>query len=103
MKDDKTHKKSAAQPASKESCSNIVEGKVVRLDGHNLVIKDNHGQEFTQTLAKDAKVTCDGASCQSTDLKAGRRIRVTTKKDDRCTVTGVESLSKHSEVPAAKS
>ncbi len=103
MKDDKTHKKAAAQPASKESCSNVIEGKVVRLDGHNLVIKDNQGHEYTQTLAKDAKVTCDGASCQSADLKTGSRIRVTTKKDDRCTATGVESLSKHSEFAAAKS
>lgn len=47
--------------------------------------------------------TCDGASCQSADLKTGSRIRVTTKKDDRSTATGVESLNKHSEFPAAKS
>ena len=103
MKDDKTHKKSAAQPASKDSCSNVIEGKVVRLDGHKLVIKDDQGHEYTQTLAKDANVTCDGASGQAAEPKAGSRIRVTTKKDDRCTATGVESLNKHSEFTAAKS
>jgi hypothetical protein len=102
MKEDKSQKKPTAGPASKTDCSNVCEGKVVRVDGNSLVMKDAQGQEHSHTLTKDAKVTCDGAACQSADLKAGSRIRVTTKKDDRKVATGIESLNKNSEFAAAK-
>ena len=102
MKEDRSHKKPPAGPASKEACANVCEGKFVSVDGQNLVMKDAQGQEHSHTLTKDAKVTCDGTTCKSADLKAGNRIRVTTKKDDRKVATGIESLNKHSEFAAAK-
>ncbi len=34
MKEDKSHKKPTAGPASKTDCSNVCEGKVVRVDGN---------------------------------------------------------------------
>jgi hypothetical protein len=43
------------------------------------------------------QVTRDGTVCKAEDLKAGNKIRVTTKKDDRHIATGIESLDKHAE------
>lgn len=76
---------------------NTFEGKIVSVKGGKLVMKNQEGKEYSHTLAKDAKVCCDGTACQTDDLKVGSRIRVTTKKDDRNVATGVESLNKQTE------
>ena len=55
------------------------------------------GTESSHTLATDAKLTRDGTHCNAADLKAGSKIRVTTKKDDRNVATVVEALDKHAE------
>jgi len=90
-------KKVAPQDAatSKQGhCSNTFDGKVVSMIASKLVMTNKEGKECSHTLAKDAKLTCDGTVCKAEDLKAGRRIRVTTKKDDRNVATGIESLDK---------
>jgi len=71
------------------------DGKVVSVNGNQLVMKGKHGKEHTHTLAADAKVTCDGDACKAADLKAGMKIRVTTKHDDKKVATHVEALDKH--------
>ncbi len=71
------------------------DGKVVSVNGNQLVMKGKAGKEHTHTLAADAKVTCDGDACKAADLKAGMKIRVTTKHDDKKVATHVEALDKH--------
>jgi hypothetical protein len=83
--------------AKQEPSSNTFEGKVVSLTGNKLVMRNKEGAAFTHTLAKDAKVTCDGKACKSEELKPGNQIRVTTKKDDRNVATGIECLEKNNE------
>ena len=73
------------------------DGKVVSMTGDKLVMANKEGKECSHTLAKDAKLTRDGTVCKAADLKAGNKIRVTTKKDDRNVATGIESLDKHAE------
>ncbi len=51
------------------------------------------GKECSHTLAKDAKLTRDGAQCNAADLKPGHKIRVTTHN----VATGIEALDKHAE------
>ena len=75
----------------------MFEGMVVSMAGDTLVMKSKAGTEYTHTLATDAKLTCDGNDCQAADLKAGRKIRVTTKRDDRNVAIGIESLNKNAE------
>ena len=70
------------------------EGQVVSLAGDRLVMKNKDGKECSHTLAKDAKLTCDGDTCRTEALKPGRQIRVTTKKGDRNIAAGVECLNK---------
>ena len=82
----------------KQECSvHPFEGKVVSITGDKLVMTNKEGKEYSHTLAKDAKLTCDGSACKTDDLKAGRRIRVITKKDDRNVATSIEALDKHAE------
>ena len=80
-----------------ERCSNTFDGNIVSVTGDKLVMKSHEGKECSHTLAKDAKLTRDGMRCNAADLKVGSRSRVTTKKDDRNVVTGIESLEKHAE------
>ena len=93
-------KKVAPQDAAvpkKERSSNTFDGKVVSMTGNKLVMTNKAGKEYSHTLATDAKLTCDGTVCKPEDLKAGNKIRVTTKKDDRNMATGIESLDKDAE------
>jgi hypothetical protein len=77
--------------------SQSFEGNLVSMTGNHLVITNTVGERFPLTLAKDAKLTCDGAACESEVLKIGRRIRVTTRLGNRNVVTGIDTLDKHAE------
>ncbi len=74
------------------------EGKVVGVTGDKLTTTCSEGKEHCHTMAKDAKVTCNGKASKAEDLKAGTQVRVTTHKDDKSVATAVES-GKH--IPAA--
>ncbi len=76
------------------------DGKVVSVAGEKLTTTCSQGKEHCHTLAKDAKVTCDGQASKPADLKAGTHVRVTTHKDDKNVATAVES-GKHIVTPAA--
>ncbi|MCY2967749.1 MAG: hypothetical protein NT069_29650 [Planctomycetota bacterium] len=89
----------AAGPAvaakdAKEADEPLHDGKVVSVSGHDLVMTNKDGKEHTHTLTKEAKVTCDAKACKLSDLKAGLKIRVTTKNGDKKTATHVEALDK---------
>lgn len=70
------------------------EGKVVSMTGDKLTTTCDAGKEHCHTVAKDAKVTCDGHASKAADLKAGTSVRVTTHKDDKTIATAVESGKK---------
>jgi CTP-dependent riboflavin kinase len=79
-----------------ESFANTQDGKVVSITGNKLVMTDTQGnEEQTCTLTADAKVTCDGKVCKSSDLKPGMKIRVTSESDDPDTAIQVEALDKN--------
>ena len=84
--------KTAKDAGPDESGSNIVEGKLVSLIGHKLVMKNSEGRESSHSLIRNTKIMCDATDCKAEDLKAGSRIRVTTRMDDRNVATGIESL-----------
>jgi hypothetical protein len=74
------------------------EGKVVGVEGDKLTTTCSEGKQHCHTVAKDAKVTCDGKASKVTDLKPGTPVRVTPHQDDKTVATAVES-GKHT--PAA--
>jgi hypothetical protein len=81
--------------------ANTHEGTVVGLTGDKLTTTCCKGHEHSHTMAKDAKVTCDGKAGKVADLKAGTCVRITEKKDDKSVATAVES-GKHITASAAK-
>ncbi len=68
------------------------EGKIASMAGDRLVMTSTDGKEHAHMLSASTKVTCDGKTCQSSDLKAGSRIRVTLDKEDRKLATRIEAL-----------
>lgn len=78
-----------------ESADVTHDGKVVSVTGDKLVMSNKEGKEHSHTLSKDAKVTCDAKPCKVGDLKAGMKIRVTTKGDDKQIATHVEAIDKN--------
>jgi hypothetical protein len=70
------------------------EGKVVGVSGDKLTTTCSEGKQHCHTVAKDAKVTCDGHASKITDLKAGTPVQVTPHKDDKTVATAVESGKK---------
>ncbi len=73
------------------------EGRLVSISSRKLVMLNRKGMKSSHSLAKDARLTCDGASCELEDLKAGSNIRVTAEQDNWKHVTWVEALDKQSE------
>jgi hypothetical protein len=73
-----------AKPGAK---ANTHEGVVVSTSENKLVMKDKEGKtEHTHTVARDARITCDGKECKLEDLKKGTFIRVTTGPDNKMVV-----------------
>lgn len=73
-------------------------GKVVRVVGDKLTTTCSQGNKYVHTVAKDARVTCDGQASQVGDLAAGTQVQVTTRQDDASVATAVES-GKHITAP----
>ena len=82
----------------KDASTKTHDGKVVSVTGDKLTTTCSQGKEHCHTVAKDAKVTCDGKASKAADLKAGTQVHVTCHKDDKTVATAVES-GKHA--PAA--
>jgi hypothetical protein len=85
--------------AQEKGQGNTHEGTVVSAKGEKLVMKTKAepgqvAREHTHTLAPGAKITCDGKECKLDDLRAGQRVRVTTKAGDQTAATRVEALDK---------
>jgi predicted DNA-binding antitoxin AbrB/MazE fold protein len=74
------------------------DGVVVSITGKKVVMTAGDSKaEHTCTLTADAKITCDGKACKSSDLKPGMRIRVTGQEDDPHAATHVEAIDKNRE------
>ncbi len=71
------------------------DGKVVRIHDNTLVMTSKDGQVHSHMLAPNAEVTCDGKACKLGDLKAGMKIRVTTKQSEEDVATEMEALDKN--------
>jgi hypothetical protein len=99
--DDKKAKSSAETAAHPEACARTHDGTVVSITGNKLVMSSHDGKECSHTVASDAKVTCDDVECRTEDLKAGARIRLTTKHDDKSKAIKIEALKKHTEFAKA--
>ena len=62
--------------------STIHEGEIVNVSASVITSTCVEGDEWQHTLAKNAKVTCDGKPSKLADLKVGTAVRVTVCADD---------------------
>jgi uncharacterized protein (TIGR03000 family) len=83
------------EPAAKVAETSTHNGKVVSITESKLVMTGKDDKEQTHALTAGVKMTCDGNVCKCEDIKTGMKIRVTTKKDDKQTVTTIEALDKN--------
>ncbi len=74
--------------------ANTHDGKFVSSTKGKFVMTSEDGKEHSHTITEYTTVTCDGKDCKVSDLKAGTRIRVTTKKANEKAVTGIEAIVK---------
>jgi hypothetical protein len=91
---------SQAPGQAKGIADNTHTGKVVSVTGNKLVMRGEdkdgkEGREHSHTLARNAKVTCDGKQCVLSDLKPGMRVRVTTMPSDPTMAVRIEALDKN--------
>ncbi len=80
-----------------KAAGNCCDGKLVKVAGDKLTSTCAKGDEHHYTVAKDAKVTCDGKASKASELKAGSTIRMTMCNDDKNRVTAID-CGKH--IPA---
>jgi len=79
-------------PALAENGYSTHDGKVVSVTGEKLVMTGKDGTEHVHMLAPDSKVCLDGKAIKSENLKAGMKIRVTTKNDNKDVAIRIEAL-----------
>jgi hypothetical protein len=86
-----------AVAAAKDADVSTHDGKVVSTSGDDLVMTGKDGKKHAHPLAADAKVTFDSKVCKCEDLKAGMKIRVTTKDDDKEAIDKSDDFEKRDE------
>jgi hypothetical protein len=86
----------------KDRAPNMFEGKLISVAGSKFVMADVEGKESSHSFSTDAKLTCDGKTCASSELRPGSRIRVTTQKDDLNVATCVEAIDKEAKFALCK-
>lgn len=80
-----------------ETFANTHDGKVISITSSKLMMTNKDGKEHSHLVSAETKVTCDGKVCKTSDLKAGMKIRVTTKKSDEGVAIGIEAIDKDGE------
>ena len=88
------HISMSEMPPAKPSIPSIKLIKFVSATSRKFVMTGDDGKEHSHSITDDTKVTCDRKDCKASDLKAGTKIRVTTKKSDEKAVTCIEAIVK---------
>ncbi len=81
--------------ATEDAKEKTHDGTIVSITSTELVMKGKDEKEHTHTLAKSATMTLDGKDCKAEDLKAGLKIRVTTKVGNVKAASHIEAISKN--------
>ena len=79
-----------------ETFAHTHDGKVVSITSSKLMMTGSDGIEHSHTITTDTKVSLDGKECKASDLRAGLKIRVTTKPSDDDAAIGIEAIDKDS-------
>jgi hypothetical protein len=81
-----------------KASADIHDGKIISMTDDKLTTTCGAGKQHCHTVAKDAKVTCDGKAAKTADLKAGMQVKVTIDQNDAEVATHVDCCK---QTPAA--
>lgn len=70
-------------------------GTFVSSSNNKLVMTDHKKKEHKHDLAEKVDVTLDGSASSLSELKAGMKLRVTTRHDVKNAVTRIEAIDKY--------
>ena len=66
------------------------DGRVVEVSGNRLTSTCSKGDQHHYTVAKDAKITCNGKAGSLNDVEEGATIRMTMCQDEQNKVTAID-------------
>jgi hypothetical protein len=77
----------------KDNTGSTVTGTVSKVSSDSITVTDSNGKDHMLTIAKDAKITCDGKDCKLADLDPSKvkSVTVTLNTDDKTKADKIEA------------
>jgi hypothetical protein len=82
-----------AEKADKAAAS-TVSGTVAKTGDGSITVTDKDGKDHALTVAKDAKIQCDGKDCKLADLVKGTMVTVTLNTDNKTQADKIDAKTK---------
>ena len=89
MSDEKIVTPFGAAPKS-ETLKDFHDGTISSISGDRLVMLSTEGHLYSFMVAADADISCNGSTCRFEELEIGSKVRLTTKAEDKNSVTKIE-------------
>jgi len=80
--------------ADKVDAASTVIGTVSTTADGQITVTDKDGKDHALSVAKDAKITCDGSACALKDLKKGTAVTVTLAANDKTMAQQIDAKTK---------
>ncbi len=86
----------ADKAAAPDKAASTVAGTVSTISAADLTITvtDKNGKDHPLTVAKDAKIQCDGKDCKLADLAKGTMVTVTLNPDHKDVASQIDAKTK---------
>jgi hypothetical protein len=87
---------SAAFASAAKAADSTVVGTIAKVSStdNTITVTDKDGKDHALTMAKDAKITCDGKDCKLADLAKGTAVTVTLNANDKTTAQQIDAKTK---------
>jgi hypothetical protein len=82
-----------AKADAKADASTVIGTVSVAANGQ-ITVTDKDGKDHALVVAKDAKISCDGAACKLEDLKKGAAVTVTLNANDKTMAQQIDAKTK---------
>jgi anti-sigma-K factor RskA len=84
----------AADAAKEKAAASTVTGTVAKTGADSISVTDKDGKTHELTVAKDAKIQCDGKDCKLADLTKGTMVTVTLNADNKTQADKIDAKTK---------
>ena len=80
--------------SKKKRPAHVFLGVLTSITAAKVMMKGRDGKDSTMSLHDKIKMTCDGITCERSELKPGQKVRVLTQKTDFSIATKIACLDK---------